>query len=233
MTDPSNAAGHHRPLFRVKICGITTAQDAARAVDCGADAIGLNFYLRSLRHVTVSTARQIAEAIPARIVKVGVFVNASADEMLGIAREVGLNAIQLHGEEVVSVAAAIGDWPLVRAVRVDAARAAAAVAEIDRWISGAANLSALLIDAFDRAQYGGTGRLVDRKLAGALRDAAGKIPLVLAGGLDSDNVAAAIAEFQPAAVDVASGVEQFPGHKDPALLARFIERARAALEALE
>jgi phosphoribosylanthranilate isomerase len=202
-------------MIRVKICGVTRIADALHAARAGADAVGLNFYERSPRYVSVETAAAIAAALPAEVCKVGVFVDASRDEIAAIADRVGLDAIQFHGAEA---RALCEGWrrKTIKAVRVDGPQALAAAADYP--------VDFLLADAFVVDQPGGTGQRVPLEwLAGVPRER-----LILAGGLTPDTVADAVRLAHPAAVDVASGVESAPGIKDPEKVTRFIANARTA-----
>lgn len=199
--------------FVVKICGITRTQDAELACREGATAIGLNFWPGSKRFVDDSNAARILAAVAPGVVKVGVFVNASPAEVEA-RLALGLDWVQLHGDEQP------GDWthvPASRLVRALRVRDRAALAEAERWTA-----RYFLCDAAADG-YGGSGRLAPWELlAGARR------PFLLAGGLVPENVAAAIAAVRPEGVDVASGVESRPGVKDAAKLAAFVANARAA-----
>ena len=202
-------------MIRVKICGVTRIADALHAARAGADAVGLNFYERSPRYVSVETAAAIAAALPAEVCKVGVFVDASRDEIAAIADRVGLDAIQFHGAEA---RALCEGWrrKTIKAVRVDGPQALAAAADYP--------VDFLLADAFVADQPGGTGQRVPLEwLAGVPSER-----LILAGGLTPDTVADAVRLAHPAAVDVASGVESAPGIKDPEKVTRFIANARTA-----
>jgi phosphoribosylanthranilate isomerase len=224
-------------MFRVKICGVTNTPDALAAVAAGADAIGLNFYAGSPRHCSPETARQVAAALPSHVCRVGVFVNASPEEIRAIARAVPLDAVQLHGDEPPELLAAVAPWPVIRASRADGDYAA-----IGAYLDACHRLRAmprmLLVDAPPKAgssgqpasgpQYGGTGTALDWHALAAARAQLGGVPLVLAGGLTPENVAAAIAAVRPWAVDVASGVEDRPGQKSAAKLQAFVAAALAA-----
>lgn len=193
-------------MIRVKICGVTSPGDAVLAAELGASAIGLVFWPGSPRCVDAAQARAIVTALPPFVSAVGVFVNQVA-ESAQIAREVGLSAVQFHGDEP---SAAYRDFPIrvIKAVTVlDAsAREAAAVVPATATV---------LLDAHDRVKRGGTGRQIDWSIASMIaRDRR----IILSGGLSADNVAAAIAAVQPYAIDVSSGVESAPGRKDPAKL---------------
>jgi phosphoribosylanthranilate isomerase len=197
----------------VKVCGITTASDAEAAIAAGADWIGLNFWPRSRRHVTAERAREILEVIPGDVKKVGVFVNAPAPQVLELASVLGLDLIQLHGDESAEFARGLAR-PVMRAVRV---AAAADLRGLDAWPG-----EHVLLDA-PSAGYGGSGQTFDWQLA---RNATTGKKLLLAGGLDDKNVAQAIRLVRPYGVDVASGVERTPGVKDHDKLRRFIDAAK-------
>lgn len=237
-------------MFRVKICGVTHPLDAMLVVEAGADAVGLNFVAGSPRCLAPDTAARVAEMLPPRVTRVGVFAGMAVAEIRTIAETVGLDAIQLHGHldapapgaaphpwEPPDVCAALAPWPVIRAARLDAAGPAdAALDTARRWIAAAAAAgrapSLLLVDATpppeQAAALGGTGRAVDwRRLRGATPPG---IPIVLAGGLTPGNVAEAIRATGVTAVDTASGVESSPGRKDRDLVAAFVRAARAAIE---
>lgn len=196
---------------RVKICGITRPEDALCARDAGAWAIGLNFFSGSPRCVTPSQAAAIAAAVP-QLTRVGVFVNEPRERVAAIAAAAGLDALQFHGDEN---PAYCGGWslPVVKAIRVRDETSVAAARAFD--------VAFLLVDAWAPDQYGGSGRTFAWELLAPLdRDR-----LILAGGLDPGNVAAAVRAVRPFAVDVASGVESAPGIKDPEKVRRFVDHA--------
>lgn len=200
----------------VKICGITTPDDAALAASAGADAIGLNFWHGSKRVVSVAQARRIIDAVPPFVWVVGVFVNAEVAEVQAIARAVGLHGVQLHGDESPREASRIGLFT-IKALRV---KDASVEAEVRRY----GKVDALLLDAA-QSGYGGGGMTFDWRLA---RRIAKERPMLLAGGLDPTNVGRAVKEVRPLGVDVASGVERAPGIKDERKVRAFIRAARAA-----
>ena len=218
----------HSFVFRVKICGITTVEDALLAAEAGADAVGLNFYQRSPRYVTTERAKEICEALPAGITKVGVFVNSVAKGVLATAQRVGLDAIQLHGDEGPEMLSALGDYPIVRAFRCKEATLDAVEAFLRLCEKGASLPSAVLLDAHAPGSYGGTGQVLDWGAIHRERPKLADIPLILAGGLTAENVADAIRIAQPDAVDTASGVEFAPGKKDPAKVRAFVAAAKRA-----
>lgn len=218
-------------MFRVKICGITNLPDAQLAADAGADAIGLNFYAASPRCCPLERAQEIAAALPAHVCKVGVFVNASADEIRRTAQAVPLDLVQLHGDEPPEFLREIRPLPTMRA-----ASAGDDVTQLAAYLAACRRLGAmprlLLVDARHAGQYGGTGTTVDWHLLAQNRALLGGMPLVLAGGLTPENVAAAIGTVRPWAVDVASGVESTPGVKSPELVGQFVAAAKKAFQRL-
>jgi phosphoribosylanthranilate isomerase len=202
----------------VKICGITRVEDAAFAAGEGADFIGFNFWPQSKRYVSPQLALTLVEAaIPATIV--GLFVNSTADEIDLIAEAVGLDIIQLHGDEPPDFVASLRDRGLI----VWKAHSIAAGDDITKLDSYAAD--AHLLDA-PSAGRGGSGTTFDWSHAAAAVGAGHRV--VLAGGLTAENVAEAIAQVNPYAVDVASGVESAPGIKDHDRIRSFLAAARAS-----
>ena len=214
--------------FWIKICGITDLDDARAAADAGADALGFNFFNKSRRLIDPQNARQIVEQLPADILKVGVFVNHTAAHIVEIIDRVGLNAVQLHGNEPATL---ISELPpqvrIVRAHRCGLDGLAPLARYLDECHALGRMPDVLLIDADAGAEYGGSGKLADWAVIRQQKESLG-LPLILAGGLTPDNVAAAIEAVAPNGVDVASGVEREPGRKDPELIARFIIAARQA-----
>ncbi len=204
----------------VKICGITRTDDAALAAGAGADYLGLNFWPGSKRHVTVAAACPLADAARAAasgVRLVGLFVDQPADVIIAAAVALALDAVQLHGDEPPELVAALTTAGLV-VWKAHAVRDAATVAGLSAWPA-----AAHVLDAPSPGR-GGSGARFDWALATAAVAAGHRV--VLAGGLTADNVAAAIAQVQPFAVDVASGVESAPGHKDPARMRAFLAAAR-------
>lgn len=199
----------------VKICGITNLEDALAAAEAGASALGFNFYSGSPRHVDPETAASIAERLPAGVWKAGVFVNAPPEEIERIRRAVGLDIIQLHGDEVPEQAPhGVRLW---KALRVRD--------RFDPGMTAGWQAEAFLLDAHSPGVYGGSGRTFDWT---AVRNTGKRI--ILAGGLGEDNVREAIRTARPWGVDACSRLESSPGRKDHQKMARFI---RAALSETE
>lgn len=203
-------------MTAVKICGITTIEDALLAADLGADAIGLNFVARSPRRIAWAQARAIVDALAGATLVVGVVADLDEGELRALVAETGIGCLQLHGDEPPE--ALVPFLPhAYKALRIgsaeDVARAASYPGDY------------LLADAKVEGALGGTGATFDWSLA---RDLAAARKLTLAGGLDPSNVAEAIRTVRPFCVDVASGVEQRPGVKDAARMRAFIDAARSA-----
>jgi len=219
--------------FRVKICGITNAEDAVAAVEAGADAIGLNFYEKSPRCVSVADARRIVDAMErahCTVIPIGVFVNHSSDKVRQVWEESRLAAVQLHGDEPPEMLSALVPIPVVRVWRFDERGVQAIVQDLAACSEKGAKPVSVLIDAWSPNHYGGTGGTISwAELADHPRWL--NLPLILAGGLTSENVAEAIRIVRPQSVDVASGVESAPGKKDVAKMRDFVATARAAFAA--
>ena len=200
---------------RIKICGITRPQDALAAADLGVDAIGLVFFNGSKRAVDAAQAQAVVRALPPLVSAVGLFVNADAAEVAAVLQQVPLDVLQFHGDETAALCRQFAR-PYIKAVRV------ATAADIDAAARDFADARALLLDAAVPGQYGGTGQRFDWCVLPAQMP----MPWLLAGGLDANNVAQAIAQSGAVAVDVSGGVESAPGIKDVAKMAAFIRQAR-------
>ena len=216
-------------MFRIKICGITDVDDARMVAHAGADAIGLNFYPASPRCVAPATAQAIAKALPAGVVKVGLFVNPEAAVACRTFDDLGLDLLQLHGDEQPEFLTRLGNRPVMKVFRPGPA----GLQTVVEYLAECQRLGCLprlvLLDAFQPGSYGGTGTLADWPLASQYQGAGLSPPLVLAGGLTPANVARAIRAARVTAVDTASGVESAPGRKDPAAVAAFVRAATDAL----
>jgi phosphoribosylanthranilate isomerase len=203
---------------RVKICGITSVADGQTAAEAGADMIGLMFYERSPRRVTLAQAAEISKALPPFVMRVGVFVNPDEAFVLRAIAECGLGLLQFHGDETSDFCTQFGLMSL-KAFRV---RDAASLTALETF-----QTDAFLLDACSPAGLGGTGEKFNWDLA-VTAQKFGK-PIFLAGGLTPENVAAAVRQVRPFAVDVSSGVESAPGKKDPAKVRAFITAAKNAI----
>ena len=200
---------------RIKICGLRDPEHARLAADEGADAVGLVFYGKSPRFVRAAEAARIAATLPPYVAAVGLFVDAPAEEVRSVLEHVPLDLLQFQGDEPPEFCASFGR-PYVRAVRMEEG---VDLLEYGRRFNSA---KALLLDAHVPGLPGGTGRVFDWKRVPRNLP----IPLILSGGLDAGNVADAIREVRPWAVDVSSGVESSRGVKDPAKIVEFIRSAR-------
>ncbi|AMO56852.1 phosphoribosylanthranilate isomerase [Endozoicomonas montiporae] len=196
---------------RIKVCGITTVEDALAAVDAGADAIGLVFYAKSPRHVSIEQAREIAACVPPFISVVGLFVDADDDFVQSVLEQVPLTLLQFHGNEP-------DHWcqqwnrQYIKALRVRPEMS------LEKAVAQYPGASGVLLDAYRKGVPGGTGESFDWRL---IPDSLEK-PVVLAGGLEATNVAEAIKRVSPYAVDVSSGVETKPGVKNHDAVRAFV-----------
>lgn len=201
---------------RLKVCGITSLADALAAVNCGAHYLGFNFYRKSPRYITPVAARAIIEQLPEGVASIGVFVNEAAPEaVLDLMRQSAVQLAQLHGDEDAAYCAAVGAERVIKALRVSESFEVRSVLEYPAHV--------ILLDAYDKALYGGTGKTANWELA---REAAQLTGIFLAGGLSPANIAEAICAVEPFAVDVNSGVESAPGVKD----AKQLQALKQAIE---
>lgn len=202
----------------IKICGLTRADDARRAVEAGATAIGMVFWPGSPRAVTLDQAEALVDAVNGAALTVGVFVDATREEIDHVMRRVKLGAAQLHGHESPAFVDTL-PWPVIKAVPVPLE---GPLPDLAPWAG-----VRVLLDAHDPVRRGGTGQVVEWTRAAAL---AATRPVILAGGLTPTNVAEAVMRVRPAGIDVSSGVERSPGVKDEALV-RALIKAVCAVEA--
>ena len=203
--------------MRIKVCGITSLEDALLCASLGVDALGFNFYSASPRCLEPRKAREIIRRLPPFITCVGVFVNEpDPRDAREKAREAGVEWLQLHGDESPEYCSRLAGSPLIKALRLG-----------DRLPPelGDYDVRAILLDTHDDERFGGTGRTFRWDLA---LPVAKLRPVILAGGLSPENVAAAIITAKPYAVDVCSGIEAAPGRKDPARLEAFVREVRNA-----
>lgn len=212
----------------IKICGIRDVSTACEVARLGADAIGLNFFAPSPRCVSVETAAEIVAALPDSVEPVGVFVNHSFAEVRDICARCRLRTIQLHGDESPQFAAEFRDLRIIRAVRLHAADLSGVAADLAACQALGITLRALLVEPRVEGAYGGTGQIAPWDVLATGWNGSNWPPLLLAGGLTPENVADAIRRTSPWGVDVASGVEDAPGHKDLRRVEQFLRAARAA-----
>ena len=206
--------------MKVKICGIRSLEEAQAAVDVGADALGFNFWSPSARYVEPYAAREVITGIAPNVCTVGVFVNEEASRIVDIVSELRLSAVQLHGDESPEFCerlASIRTFKTIKAIRVEQ--------DFDLSLIESYRVNMVLLDSSSEGSYGGTGRRFDWRIAIEAKHLA---PIILAGGLNIENVWDAITQVRPAAIDVCSGVEAEPGRKDLEKLRGFMAMARRA-----
>jgi phosphoribosylanthranilate isomerase len=213
--------------MKVKICGITNLEDAQAALDAGADLLGFNFYAKSPRFVSPGVAYAIVERIRSshRVpTLIGVFVNSGLEEVQSILQAVNLDLAQLHGDEPPEFLEQLNGcgFKALRPISTGDAEANAA-----RYILHGSKEPTLLVDAYRKDQYGGTGHVGDWSIAAKL---AQRYPILLAGGLTLENVAEAVRQVKPWGVDVASGVEASPRRKDVEKMREFVAQAKGVNE---
>jgi phosphoribosylanthranilate isomerase len=202
--------------MKVKVCGITSYEDAAMVLDQGVDALGFNFYASSPRYIRPEDARSIIRRMPPFVVAVGLFVNVEdPGQVSSIAHTAGIQVLQLHGDETPAYCQKLSGWPLIKALRIGNSEVPLGLEEYP--------VRALLLDSKDDALFGGTGKSFDWSMA---KDIKRIRPILLAGGLRPDNVREAIRVVAPYGVDVCSGVESAPGKKDARKLMQFMNEVR-------
>lgn len=219
-------------MTKIKICGITNLSDAIAAAEAGAELLGFNFYPKSPRYITPAACREVTSVLRQkypRLTLVGVFVNSSVAEIRAILANCHLHLAQLHGDETPDMLPELGNSAF-KAIRLSAPQSNQSPAHsLDPFTSiypflqsapASATQPALLVDAAVQGMYGGSGMVTDWSAAAELSK---QIPLLLAGGLTPENVAAAVRQVHPWGVDVASGVEISPGKKDPVRMKKFID----------
>lgn len=222
-------------MFRIKVCGIKDLGTADACVHLGVSAIGLNFYSKSKRFVSSQVAGQISAGVREQIAVVGLFVNHTVDQIAKIATDVGLDYLQLHGDESPTflqdlvVDPKLKDIKVIRAIRIGPQNESSAIAEIEAWttIDCSGRLAGFILDTFQPGQFGGTGKSIDWGWLSGI-DLKTELPIVLAGGLEPHNVLQAIEMFHPFGVDVAGGVENEDQKKDPAQIESFVTNANLA-----
>ncbi len=198
---------------RVKICGITRVEDALSAIEQGADAIGLVFYEQSPRNVSIQQAKEIVKQVPAFVSIVGLFVNAKTEFIQQVISEAGLDLLQFHGDETPEECA-FYSIPYIKAIRV---KNDTNLVQYAKEFSAA---KGLLLDTYAEGIAGGTGQVFDWSLIPPTLEK----PVILAGGLNAENVAEAIKQVKPYAVDISGGVESAKGIKDAAKIAAFMQQ---------
>lgn len=212
-------------MVKIKICGITSLDDARAAIEAGADLLGFNFYRTSPRFIEPETARQIIDSIkteyePQQIETVAIFVNEPIEDVLKAISVSGVDVVQLHGDESPAycdeLKSSLSNQTVIKALRVSAAFEPGEAAHYD--------VDAIMLDAFHDQLRGGTGQIINWDVARATREIVPR--LFLSGGLSPENVAEAIAKVQPYAIDACSSLESAPGQKDLARMKAFVRAAR-------
>ncbi|MCD9188161.1 MAG: phosphoribosylanthranilate isomerase [Pyrinomonadaceae bacterium] len=209
-------------MTKVKICGITNLEDALLSAKFGADALGFNFYEKSPRYIEPEKALEIIEQLPENVLKVGVFVNEDLEKIIEIAETAKLDALQLHGEEAPDFARELKiktNLEIIKAFRVSPEFKTEDVLKYET--------DAILLDAYNQQEHGGTGETFDWEIAKKVQEISPK--MYLAGGLSHENVCQAIYETKSFAVDVCSGVEEIKGKKDKVKLINFLTKAKTKL----
>lgn len=203
-------------MVKVKICGITNLQDALASVEAGCDALGFVFYKKSPRYIDSEEAREIIQALPKEIVKIGVFVNSSEADIKQIAKTCGLKILQLHGNESSEFCAKFKGYKIIKSFRIKN--------KIDLKNILKYNIFAFLFDTYTPLKPGGTGKVFDWKLVRHVNGL--KRPVFLSGGLNKNNVRKAIEIAKPDWVDASSCLEKSPGRKDIKKVKEFIKTAK-------
>ena len=211
---------HHHPI-RVKICGITSVNDARVAADVGADAIGLVFYKPSPRYISYSVAQHVTYAVGPLVTTVGLFVNPEESDVRDVLEQVPLQLLQFHGDESEAFCQQF-QRPYIKAVRMRPELDVSAAVEAYPSAQG------ILLDAYKKGMPGGTGETFDWQRVP--RSNNGSVPIILAGGLTPNNVQQAVKETLPYAVDVSGGVELTPGTKSTEKVNQFIHNAKTVIQ---
>ena len=207
----------------MKVCGLTREEDVAIAVEAGADAVGFILGIPSSpRNLTLEKAERLVSKVPVFVDSVIVTAPKSFEWLIEVVQRVKPSAIQIHGKEQLDfteIRRKLGNTRLIKTVYVKEALDKETLEELK-------DFDAILLDSFSKGQYGGTGKIHDWGLSAKIREAVKHVPVILAGGLKSENVKEAILKVQPYAVDVASGVEQEPGIKDHKKIRAFVDNAK-------
>ena len=217
-----------KPLpFKIKFCGVTNIVDVRSVIESGADAIGFNFFTGSRRWLSPELARQLSKEVPSTCSRVGIFVDEIPVNVKKFVEDIGLDFVQLHGNESPTDFIGFTAAPIIKAIYWRGLASDVHVAE-DWTNTKGVSLSAFLVDAFDPVARGGTGKTARWDLLNPRPDALARVPLILAGGLTSENVGDGIRAARPQAVDAASGIEVSNGIKSLPKMKKFVEQARAA-----
>ena len=207
-------------MVKVKICGITSLEDALHACYSGADAVGFIIYPKSKRFIKAKEVRKITSQLPPFLTKVGVFVNEDPRDVLEILSYAHLDFAQLHGDETPQECEYIGANRVIKVFRLRTEE------DVEKIRPYAGKVRAILLDTYDSKVYGGTGKPFNWELAIKVKEEFPEIPLILSGGLNPENVKRAVETVRPYAVDVSSGVEAEPGVKEREKVEAFVKRAK-------
>ena len=202
-------------MTRIKICGITNIEDALVAINLEVDALGFVFYPKSPRYIEPEKVKEIRRNVPLFTLCIGVFVNETKDRVLEIAKQCNLDALQFHGNESPEYCSHFFGYKVIKSFPLKTKEDLKTIEPYP--------VHAILVDAFDPVRIGGTGKKVDWELA---REAKSYGPLILAGGLNEDNIEEAIRVVNPYGVDISSGIEKSPGIKDHKKMSRFVMKVR-------
>jgi phosphoribosylanthranilate isomerase len=206
-------------MIKVKICGLTNLEDALTAIKAGADVLGFILYPESKRFIKVKDVRKITSELPPFVIKAGVFVNEDPRNVLEILSYAYLDFAQLHGDETPEECEYIGANRVIKVFRLKE------IGEVEKIEPYIGKIRAILLDTYSKDSYGGTGKTFNWEIAKAVKERF-DIPVILSGGLNPENVAEAIKEVNPYAVDVSSGVETEPGKKDHKKVKAFVKAAK-------
>jgi phosphoribosylanthranilate isomerase len=206
-------------MIKVKICGLTNLEDALTATEAGADVLGFILYPKSKRFIKVKDVRKITSELPPFVIKAGVFVNEDPRNVLEILSYAYLDLAQLHGDETPEECEYIGANRVIKVFRLKE------IGEVEKIEPYIGKIRAILLDTYSKDSYGGTGKTFNWEIAKAVKERF-DIPVILSGGLNPENVAEAIKEVNPYAVDVSSGVETEPGKKDHKKVKAFVKVAK-------
>ena len=206
-------------MIKVKICGLTNLEDALTATEAGADVLGFILYPKSKRFTKVKDVRKITSELPPFVIKAGVFVNEDPRNVLEILSYAYLDLAQLHGDETPEECEYIGANRVIKVFRLKE------IGEVEKIEPYIGKIRAILLDTYSKDSYGGTGKTFNWEIAKAVKERF-DIPVILSGGLNPENVAEAIKEVNPYAVDVSSGVETEPGKKDHKKVKAFVKAAK-------
>jgi phosphoribosylanthranilate isomerase len=209
-------------MLRVKICGLTTPQDAAAAIEFGADALGFNFFPGSKRYLPIGVAREWIATLPGDVEKTGILVDPSWEEANVVAGTPGITALQLHGTETPDFCRRLMEAG-IRFAKALPVTDAASIANVPDFFT-----RTVLLDSGGAGEFGGTGRRFPWEIGSDFVRANPQLRVILAGGLTPENVAEAVTVVRPFGVDVTSGVESSPGRKDHGRMQAFIAAARAS-----